>query len=386
MKTPGNQKLLKKSSRDSILNIVRDFGLLSRVDIAEKSGLGWGTITKYTKELIDEGALLESKADGGKNRRGRKPLLIKLNTEFLHFIGIDMGARTTSIVMTDFRMEPIIAKCIKTRSMEGPEEVLKDLFIVIEDIIKESGMKKNLAGIAIGVSGAVDFDNGVVVQALNFTDFTDVPIRDSLERKFGVPVIVTNSLITRLMAAYRRKENRRVKDMVYVWIGTGVGSGVISEGRLLMPMSRERVGDIGHIMIEKDGARCKCGLRGCLEAYLGAGKFAESSDAQSQPDNLMRSAEHLCEGLLPLVQLYKPGMIVIDGRVVELGESFLEMIRAVMRKKLPPERFAPENIWFSSLERGKHAIGGAYLLWDRLLSGGFNREDCFNSPQREKGI
>ncbi|MDD5598572.1 MAG: ROK family protein [Victivallaceae bacterium] len=367
MKTLGHPKFLKKVNNSAILNLLRDTGPLSRTEIVARTKLGWGTITKYTEELVKQGMLTENKKI--LKTKGRNSIMLDLNPDIKYFIGIDWGSRSTSITLVDIKRKCVRKKCAETNS--GLSDPISGLTELIRGIIDEK-CKDKIAGIGIGVSGFIDFSTGEIIKAINFPALRQVPLCELLHKKFKVPVFISNSVNARLLGEIKFGMGVGVRSMIYLWLGTGVGSAVVSNGKVLMPQAQECLGDIGHILINKNGPLCKCGLRGCLEAYTGYEKImAELNARKHDKDEILRTAaEYISRGLFYMIQLYAPEKIVIAGKYMEFGEAFLAMVKKAIADKLPRERFDTRNICFSGTGPYGGAMGAVELVWLNLYGEG----------------
>jgi predicted NBD/HSP70 family sugar kinase len=369
MRTPGNQKFLRMAGISAILNIIRDRGPLSRTDIASETKLGWGTVTRRADELVKAGTLVESKTVSA--GRGRSSVMLDLNTGAGHFIGVDFGSRKTSVVLADIKGE-IVRDMTEETNSGGSQNSVSGLIELIQSVIGKDFAGK-IAGIGAAVSGSVDFSTGEIIKAINFRrPLERVPLGKILQGEFKVPVRVLNALTARLLGEIRHGAGASVKNMVYLWLGTGVGSAIVSNGRPLIPAARERLGDIGHIMISPGGPLCKCGLKGCLEAYAGYERL--KTGLESGDITLKTAAEHISAGLFYMIQLHAPEKIVIAGKYAEFGEGFIGMIRDSAGKKLPPERFDARNICPSETGGLGGARGAVEAVWSHLYGRGDNHD------------
>lgn len=156
-----------------------------------------------------------------------------------------------------------------TKTMLGRDHVLNDMCEAIRhasDKFKSSG---NLLGVGIGVPGIIDMQTGMVRESPNLPGWSDYPVRDEIEKRLGAPVILENDAN---VAAFGEKwlgVGRQVGDMAMLTLGTGVGGGIVLDGKIWHGMTG-MAGEFGHMTVDPEGQPCGCGNRGCLEQYASA--------------------------------------------------------------------------------------------------------------------
>jgi predicted NBD/HSP70 family sugar kinase len=219
------------------------------------------------------------------------------------------------------------------------------------------------------VPGLVDQETGVCVLAPNLA-WQDVPLRESLQDELRVPVVVNNITQASAVAEGRVGAARGVRSYVWLYVGSGVGAGIVIDGRLFHGQSGFS-GEIGHCPVSEDGPPCGCGRRGCLETVastMALLRAAEDAIAGKQATRLQRvegkldvaalataasegdavakrilaqGSEHLGRGISFLLNILNPEMIVLGGPVIDAGEPFLHDVRAsVARHALLPRGVA----------------------------------------------
>lgn len=221
-----------------------------------------------------------------------------------------------------------------------------------------------LEAIGVAAPGPVELRTGVLRNPPNLPGWRDVPIARVLGEAFGVPVRVENDANAAALAEHRFGAGRGVRDLIYLTMSTGVGGGVISGGGLVQG-ANGFAGELGHIPIVRGGLRCACGLRGCLEAYVGGNAWAKRLrrvvpttsqvsvraagdrskigpelliDAARAGDafacsELARWLDHLAAGLVPLVMAFDPERIVLGTIAVAAGET---LCFAPLRERVAP--------------------------------------------------
>jgi glucokinase len=275
------------------------------------------------------------------------------------------GARSSSEVETP----EIIDRFTTLTDAASPEAALQGILACIADLEHGSG---RVDGIGVGVASMVDFAAGRIVESVNLP-LADVPLRDVLQRRFEVPAVIDNDATVAAVGEWLYGAGVGASDMIMLTLGTGVGGGIISGGRPLRGFSGA-AGELGHIIVDVDGAKCpaNCPNWGCLEAYAagpamgGAARVA----AELEPDSalgralaagrtvdsrllaglglegdagaiavLERVGEYLGAGLVTLSNIFDPELFVIGGGAAAAGELLLEPTRRVLAARaLPPAR------------------------------------------------
>jgi len=165
---------------------------------------------------------------------------------------------------------------IPTLASEGPDSVITRLIQAIESQIPKD--VDNLS-IGIGAPGPLDPHNGVVISSPNLAGWTDIPLRDQLSEHFGVPVFLGNDANVAALGEWRFGAGQGTDNMIYLTISTGIGGGVIADGRLLIG-ARGLAGELGHLTIKSNGPTCGCGIKGHIEAVAAGPAIARNATAQ----------------------------------------------------------------------------------------------------------
>src|SRR5512133_63804 len=187
----------------------------------------------------------------------------------MYSIGIDLGGTTIKGIITGdngYRSEIVR---IPTEASTGGVGILNNVFRVIETLMQRMDSSIRIRGIGLGSPGFIDTDGTVLGGAGNLPGWEGMQIYAPMRQKFGIPVIASNDVTVMAFAEYCFGAARDVKNCVCMALGTGVGGGLIIDGRLYAGM-HGMAGEIGHISVDTNGRECNCGQRGCLEQYVAA--------------------------------------------------------------------------------------------------------------------
>ncbi|HWD18680.1 MAG TPA: ROK family protein [Verrucomicrobiae bacterium] len=184
-------------------------------------------------------------------------------TEYV--IGVDLGGTKILAGIFDHQLTCLGRNKISTKSERGAEQVIERIARCVRDVIDECDLdKKQIKGIGLGAPGAVDFPTGRVLFAPNL-QWQDVPLKKILEKQLDLPVFVENDCNVAALGVFVNELGSKPKHMIGVFIGTGIGGGIILDGELYSGFNGT-AGEIGHMVIEVGGPKCGCGNRGCFEA------------------------------------------------------------------------------------------------------------------------
>jgi glucokinase len=273
-------------------------------------------------------------------------------------LGLDIGGTKLAAGVVDATGAVHGFVVAPTESSLGPDDVLQRLFELGRRAIAESGYAwDDVESIGIGCGGPLDSANGVVSAPLHLPGWIDVHITDRASEALGRPAVLDNDATAAAVGEHRYGAGRGTRNLVYLTISTGVGGGVILDGRVHRGRSGNG-GELGHVTVDWHGRRCHgCGRRGCIEAYCSGTSIAERANeagmhgataadvaqaARAGNDVAAKIWDETCEalasGITSIVNLFEPEIVVLGGGVVRTGEQLLAPVR---------ERVA------------EHAMGGA---------------------------
>ncbi len=389
----GNQKLQKKISRERIINYLRQNGNMSRSQIAEVTKLGWGSITRYTGELLKEKIVREV---GTQKSKGRNSVILGLNQNYKYIIGLDIGASFIKGVVVNMCGVECAFLCEETLWNADRNTVLNQIYNHIDNLLEKAGiLQDRVLAIGCGIAGGVDFEDGIVKRAGNFSDFDQVPLAELIHKRFNVPCYLANSIIVRLLGESKSRQVAERKNVAYISLGTGIGAGVILQSKILVPTEDEKIGDIAHYMVKKDGPQCYCGLHGCLETLVGARHLMNKIKSELEGSNsilkneqdlswkkireaaenkdefvcniLEESGHYIGMALCGVIQFHRPDLIVLGGGMTNLGNSLIQPIKDEVTSTLPEERFDVKNIVISNQANRSGAVGATSYAWDNIF-------------------
>ena len=383
----GNNRAIREVNRSIILDLVRRGGHISRTELARRSKLTKPTVSTIIEQLMKDGIVHEVGLGESLSGGGRPARLLEFNDASAAFLGIHFAVGSTVVALADARG---VIRQVKAKPMakESPAKAIKALRPLLTEVLQAAKISRGRLEAACAVlPGLVDQESGICTLAPNL-GWRDFPLRDALADELHVPVSVNNITQASAVAEGRVGVARGMRSYVWLYVGSGVGAGIVLDGRLFFGQ-RGFSGEIGHCPVAEDGPICGCGRRGCLETVTSTMaldrmvKQALASKTKSSLSKLegpidvatVSSAaqagdavacgiladigEHLGRGISYLLNILNPEMIVLGGAMAGAGETLLREVRgSVARHALLPHGVA---IVPSTLG-DKAEITGAVLL------------------------
>ncbi|MFI6071133.1 ROK family protein [Actinoplanes sp. NPDC051343] len=381
---------VRRANRSSLLTDLFHGGRQSRQQLGATTALSQASVSNLIGEMIDEGLVEEAGLVGSDG--GRPRVLLQVRPDFRYVVGADVGETRIVVELYDLAMNRLAAA--KYQHDDDPDQVARQLLTGLSAVIEEAGVApENVLGYGVGVPGVVD--QGVVYSQV--TGWDAVPLGDVLAGGTSVPVFVENGAKTVGQAEMWFGAGRGARHAVIILIGTGVGAAVVMDGHSYRG-ANSNAGEWGHTTLVYDGDLCRCGARGCLEAYVGAdsinrrlaGVAGEEYDLQTaladKPHSekvaevFAQTCGYLGAGIADLINLFSPERIAIGGGAgLPLAERFLPEIRAAAAAHALRRPYAQTTIEACLLGPEAVAMGAATLPIARLLA-----EGGLPAPQEEE--
>lgn len=260
---------LRRRNRSLIIGAVRRAGLLSRTALSASTGLSNSTISAISADLIAEGILRESNGQTDTElRRGRPQVGIEIAPDPASVIAAVLSLNSISGAVIDYSGTEILhdSRRISTLTL-GREELCKSVLDFLFDLAVRSGRKHVLRRIVLATQGTTDADGRTMAWS-PITPHRDLPFAEIIHRRFRVPVTVQNDCNMMAEAMRWRDPVRYQSDFIAILLANGIGMGLVSKGALYTG-TRSSAAEFGHMTHQPGGALCRCGQRGCIEAYAG---------------------------------------------------------------------------------------------------------------------
>ncbi|MET0864147.1 MAG: ROK family transcriptional regulator [Nakamurella sp.] len=362
----------------ALFQLLRNGAGRTRSELADITGLARSTIAARIDELLASG--LVTAAGEARSSGGRPPTRFAFDPHSRVVLAADLGATHATLAVTDLGAEVIGESTESIRIADGPEAVLARLSAGWSGILDRAGRTRgDVAGIGIGVPGPVEFASGRPRNPPIMPGWDNFDIPAHVRAQIDAPVFVDNDV--NLMALGEFDEGwPDVQHLLFVKVATGIGSGVVSEGRLNRG-AQGSAGDLGHVRAYGDStAECTCGNIGCLEAVAAGPAIAArlrdrgvAVESTSDVVELVRvgntaalqavrqAGRDIGAVLATCVNLLNPSVIVIGGPLADAGEHLLAGVREVVYHRSPP--LATQHLRISPSHTGARAgVRGASAM------------------------
>jgi glucokinase-like ROK family protein len=388
-------------SEKKLVDLVRKHGETTKASLVYYTDYSRTKITVCIDSLLNKNIIVAN--PNTEYSGGRRSKTFSLNGSLALVAGVDIGATSIDLGIADFSGK-LIARYAETASVkDGPIKILGRVCSLLEKMLKEKKLdSEKMSGIGIGVPGPVDFSVGTLVSPPIMPGWEEYPIIQTVQQWFpSANVVVDNDVNVMALGEIHRGAGQGIDNLIFVKIGTGIGAGIICEGRIYRG-TNGCAGDIGHISVSKSGPLCRCGNMGCLEAVAGGPAIARRAldAAQAGRSSVLLKyyetngevlrAEHVgeaaregdalaieiirksgqCVGdvLASLVNFYNPQMIVIGGGVTNLGNLLLSSVRQAVLQRSTALATRDLRIVFSEIGADAGVIGAVNLAMDYLFS------------------
>ena len=314
-----------------------------------------------------------------------------------YVVGIDIGGTNTVFGIVDARGSVLATNSIKTQKHTVLEDYIQELYDELTKLIADNTHISKIKGIGIGAPNA-NYFNGTIEQAPNLPWKGIIPFADKIQKKFGLPVAITNDANAAAIGEMIYGAARGMKNFIMITLGTGVGSGIVANGSLVYG-SDGFAGELGHTTMRRNNGRlCGCGLTGCLETYASATGVARSAreflETQKDVPSRLRdipadeitskdvyeaavagdklalevfafTGQILGEAFADFIKFSSPEAIIMFGGLSKAGELLLRPIRESMEKNVMPIFRNKVKLLFSELKEADAAVlGASALAWE----------------------
>jgi glucokinase len=311
-------------------------------------------------------------------------------------LGVDLGGTKINVGLIDANGQPLSVNASKVPESKDPDMVIEAISAGAEECFSKSGQKAQALG--IGVAAQVD-QEGVVRTSPNL-GWRNVPLKKKLEQKLGLPVYMTNDVRAATWGEWKYGAGKGINDLALLFVGTGVGGGVVTGGKILTGCSNIG-GELGHMTIVHNGRKCRCPNKGCLEAYVGGWAIAERvqeaiqtmsvegktiltlagsvnyvtsiilNQAYRRGDLLARvlvqeTGRYLATGIINIVNIFNPCRVILGGGVIEGIPELISIAKDIVSADALEPAIESLQIVKSSLGSNAAVIGAATLAQNLL--------------------
>jgi glucokinase-like ROK family protein len=387
-------------SLSQVLEEIRRGRASARADLVQSLALSRNIVVQRVAELVERGLVADG--DAGPSTGGRPPRQLTFRADAGHLLVADLGATSVDVALTTLGGAILRHHAEAADIAAGPELVLGRVEELFDELLAAGRPAPGaLWGIGIGVPGPVEFRSGRPVSPPIMPGWDGYAVRERFEARFDAPVWVDNDVNVLALGEWRAGVATDHDNAIVVKVGTGIGAGIISDGRLHRG-AQGAAGDVGHIQISEDASViCRCGNVGCLEAMAGGAAIARDGEAAARDGrsprlrrvlqerglvtaaDVAQAAAHgdpVCVTLLQgagtrigsmlaaVVNFFNPSLIVIGGGMAQSGDRFLASIRETVYRRSLPLATRELRVTPSSLGALAGVVGAASMVADELFS------------------
>jgi len=389
---------------------VFDRPLCLRSDIGQRFGISPATVSRAVSSLLDCKLLVEASAEV--TSPGRKPQSLRINPQLAVLLGIDIQVDGVLAVVTDIAGTLLGRGAIRCDAEEGVDSVVKASLKAADAAIEDAEVPRSqIRHLGVGHGGDLDIQNGICLAWANAPNWKNVPVRDLLQAAFGLSVTMDDrSRATALAERHTSPEDWDHTDAIYIGCNPGIGMGFFADGRLYRGASQGG-SELGHTVIDPNGPLCRCGKRGCVEAFAGTVSIVQyvrgalgrgvTSSLRELPDAevnlraiataarrgdplaseaMTRAGNALGTAIANAIQVLNPSLVVLGGQLVRVaGPEILDAVSSAVKTQCVETAARRVEVRLSRPKKDISAIGCALLAAEaeaeHALRSKFSEED-----------
>jgi len=367
----GNVHLMKELNRSTILGLLHREVTLSRAEIAKITNLSPATISSLVEELIDEGSIEET-GEIASVGAGRRAIALQINRNKGYVIAISLTNQQISCMLCNFYREPITRLDIST--VKGNDQVFDVIVKCVNQLMEQSGLPdlSQIKGIGVALPGVVEESQGTIAYSL-FYELKDVQLKERLSERFNVPIHVMNDVNAAAFAEYYLKTKINVKNVFYISIRDGIGTGLILNGQIYSGF-RGRAGEITTMrdpMLSAPGNLAKIRSRAIRRGHTPLPEttadvlklFEQGVPWVEQA--LKRTLFLIGRGIADQINFISPDQVVVDGWFLP-SPKCMQIIRDHIRTFTVPPAYEDDRIIDALIGEDNVIIGTATLMIHKL--------------------
>lgn len=372
--SPGSTASLRSANQQRVVDVLRSGEQVTQADLARQTGLAPATVSSIVRDLAGAGLVT---TEPGSGRRGTT---VTLAPAAGVVAGVDFGHSHVAVAVGDLTGTLLAERRAPLDSGHPSDDGLDAAAGLLEQVLVDAGV--DFASLrCLGMGLPAPMTDGVVRSSAILPGWVGVNALDAARKRFGLEVHAENDANLGALAEHRQGVARGHANSVFVKVSSGVGAGIVLEDRLFHG-SGGTAGEIGHLTLDESGPVCRCGSRGCLEAYTstvalqammhtqlpGAGVDEIVAAAREGNVSAVRALEdaglHLGWALASVVNLLNPGLVVVGGDMARAGELLLESARIGLRRHAL-DAVAATPVVASELGERASLVGAVLLAAER---------------------
>ena len=335
---------MSKVNCSSVLNVIREAKEISRKEISDITGLSWGGMTKIVNKLFEKGYIEEEKSTISTGA-GRTPGVITICKDYNVVVGLDINREGLAGCVLNLAGD-VLDEYSADVSCETKEELMQSIISFTSRVVKENN-KRNILAIGVAMQGIVDVEKGISIRFPGCTGWSNVEIRDILETHFHQPVFIEHDPNCMLYSAVY---SNPMENTVLFRMDRSIGMAVTMDGNILRGNG---VLEVAHSIAVPDGKECKCGRKGCVEAYLRACLKEEEFQAEAVED----MTKVISVLMYNMSQIFNTSRLILTGKLVNYKEQFEDKLMEEFHKYSEPGQMKVEF-----MEETRKVVYGAAMI------------------------
>lgn len=376
-----NLSTSKQYNRGLILQLIATNEATSRIELATTTMLTKMTITNIVSEYIEHGIVeqCEEKITEGS---GRNPIRLRIAEKAPTVIGLYITRDKIEAVLCTLGLEILNRKVMPFKTLKK-EEVRQYSYHVIDQLLAETDLK--VLGIGVAVMGPVDINNGIILNPPHFFGIENVNITQFLEERYGLPVVVDHDQNSAAQAEVLFGAGKNVQDFIFLGITKGIGSGFVSDGKVFhnkMGMASE----LGHISIDRNGKRCACGNRGCLEVYACVDAMEEKlrkvtgenhtfqefckMKKRRDVDKVLREmVDDIAVAIVSGINILHPQLVILGNECMDWDDKYVYLLEEKVNEEKFTQNYGRVPIRKAYFGKDSQLLGAAANVLYHMFSG-----------------
>ena len=379
--TGKNLSTSKQYNRGLILQLIATNEATSRIELATTTKLTKMTITNIVSEYIEHGIVeqCEEKITEGS---GRNPIRLRIAEKAPTVIGLYITRDKIEAVLCTLGLEILNRKVMPFKTLKK-EEVRQYSYHVIDQLLEETDLK--VLGIGVAVMGPVDINNGIILNPPHFFGIENVNITQFLEERYGLPVVVDHDQNSAAQAEVLFGAGKNVQDFIFLGITKGIGSGFVSDGKVFhnkMGMASE----LGHISIDRNGKRCACGNRGCLEVYACVDAMEEKLRKVTEENHtfqefckmkkrrdvdkvLREMVNDIAVAIVSGINILHPQLVILGNECMDWDDKYVYLLEEKVNEEKFTQNYGRVPIRKAYFGKDSQLLGAAANVLYHIFSG-----------------
>lgn len=345
----------RENGRQQVFEAIRQAGRIARIDIARETQVSPATVTAITSELLSAGLIEEITPEGDRTgaKRGRPRVALKVRGAAHLIAGIKISDRSATVILVDFEGQTVGEYDHELPGpVMSPEEMVALVMRALAGACNAAGRDiSEVSGVGLGIAGLIDATRNFVHWSPSL-DQRNVELGRMLSDAMPVPFYMDNDANLVAKAEQLFGEARNVSDFIVITIEQGVGMGIVIDGRIYRG-ERGCGAEFGHTKVQLDGALCRCGQRGCLEAYVGDYALLREANIRgsAQPEDDLsalyarakagdamarsifdRAGRMFAMGLANVINIFDPSLVILSGEQMTFdflyGSDVLDRVKS----------------------------------------------------------